>query len=129
MHANQNTWRLLLLRLWPSRLKTTACFKLCKYGTRHDRSNQVSSKICLILSAYYIYDANVTNVYILIHVVFWVGYTFEIWFIHHIFQHYFAFAIRHRCRETIWNLKEKLIHCSKQVSPQKFKINFVQQNT
>ena len=48
MHENQNTWRLLLLRLWPSRLKTTACFKLCKYGTRHDRSNQVSSKLFLM---------------------------------------------------------------------------------
>ena len=81
MHENQNTWRLLLLRLWPSRLKTTACFKLCKYGTRHDRSNQVSSKLFLMFlihGQYLEYFFSSTNVYILIHVVFWVGYTFEI---------------------------------------------------
>ena len=76
MHANQNTWRLLLLRLWSSRFKTTTCFKLCKYGTRHDRSNQVSSKIFLIHGFFSIFHNSVRI--ILIHVVFWGGYIFEI---------------------------------------------------
>ena len=75
MHENQNTWRLLLLRLWSSRLKTTTCFELCKYGTRHDRSNQVSSKIFLIhaqhLEYFAVYSITV-RMCIFIHVVFWV---------------------------------------------------------
>lgn len=44
--ANQNTWRLLLLRVWFARAESRSCKMCCRNGSRYDRCNRVS--VCCV---------------------------------------------------------------------------------
>lgn len=39
MHADQNPWRLLLLRVWTTNIQAQPCGQLCENGTGNDRSH------------------------------------------------------------------------------------------